>query len=43
MAAGASLNEGTYRDGHFSDDEMWSAFAFLFSSKSVNDTSEKID
>ena len=41
MAAGYNLKEGTYKSGPVSDDEMWSAFAFLFSSKSVNDTSYK--
>ncbi len=41
MAAGYNLKEGTYKSGPISDDEMWSAFAFLFSSKSVNDTSYK--
>lgn len=41
MAAGASLNEGTYRDGHFSDDEMWSAFAYFFSEKSKKSASYK--
>ncbi len=35
------MKEGTYKSGPISDDEMWSAFAFLFSSKSVNDTSYK--
>ena len=41
MAAGYALKEGTYIDRPLSDDEMWSAFAYLFSSKSVNDTSYK--
>ena len=41
MAAGYLLKEGTYIDKPLSDDEMWSAFAYLFSSKSVNDTSYK--
>ncbi len=41
MAAGYALKEGKYLDRPLSDDEMWSAFAFLFSSKSVNDTSYK--
>lgn len=39
--AGFDLKQGEYRKGKLSDDEMWSAFAFLFSSKSVNDTSYK--
>lgn len=41
MSAGASLREGTYRLGHLSDDEMWSAFAYLFSSKSKQSASYK--
>lgn len=41
MAAGYLLKEGLYVDRPLSDDEMWSAFAYLFSSKSVNDTSYK--
>ena len=41
MAAGYLLKEAEYVDRPLSDDEMWSAFAFLFSSKSVNDTSYK--
>lgn len=35
------LKEAEYEDRPLSDDEMWSAFAYLFSSKSVNDTSYK--
>ena len=41
MAAGASLNEGMYREGHFSDDEMWSAFAYFFSEKAKKSASYK--
>ncbi len=41
MAAGYDLKEATYVSRPFSDDEMWSAFTYLFSSKSVNDTSYK--
>lgn len=41
MAAGYQLKEATYIDRPLSDDEMWSSFAYLFSSKSVNDTSYK--
>ena len=41
MPAGYVLKEGEYVDRSLSDDEMWSAFAFLFSGKSVNDTSYK--
>ncbi len=41
MAAGYSLNEGKYIDKPLSDDEMWSSFQYLFSNKSVNDTSYK--
>ena len=41
MAAGFDLSSGSYVDRSLSDDEMWSAFAYLFSTKSVNDTSYK--
>ena len=41
MAAGYLLKEGVYDSRKLSDDEMWSLFAYLFSSKSVNDTSYK--
>lgn len=41
MAAGYLLKEADFIDRPISDDEMWSAFAYLFSSKSVNDTSYK--
>ena len=41
MARGYDLPYGTYVDRQLSDDEMWSAFSFLFSSKSRNDTSYK--
>jgi len=41
MAAGYLLKEANYIDRPLSDDEMWSAFAYLFSSKSINDTSYK--
>jgi len=41
MSAGHLLKEEKYIDRPLSDDEMWSAFAYLFSTKSVNDTSYK--
>jgi len=41
MSAGYDLREGDYARRSISDDEMWSAFAYLFSSKSHNDTSYK--
>lgn len=41
MPAYASLKNGVYKPGHFSEDEMWSAFAYLFSSKSKNSASYK--
>lgn len=41
MAAGHDLKYGQYRAGQISDDEMWSAFAYLFSEKSKNSTSYK--
>ena len=41
MAAGYLLKEGVFDSRKLSDDEMWSLFAYLFSSKSVNDTSYK--
>lgn len=41
MPGGASLREGTYKQGYFSDDEMWSAFTYLFSSKSKQSASYK--
>ena len=41
MPAGFDLKEGYYATRSLSDDEMWSAFSYLFSSKSVNDTSYK--
>lgn len=41
MSAGYNLKEGEYVKKPLSDDEMWSAFAFLFSNKSKNDTSYK--
>lgn len=41
MAAGASLKYGEYRTGQISDDEMWSAFAFTFSSKASHAASYK--
>ena len=41
MPAGADLKEGYYKQGNLSDDEMWSAFAFLFSAKSAQSTSYK--
>ena len=39
--AGYNLKEGSYEKRHASDDELWSALSFVFSSKSVNDTSYK--
>lgn len=41
MAAGHELKCGQYRTGQISEDEMWSAFAYLFSEKSRNSTSYK--
>ena len=41
MAAGYSLKEANYIERPLSDDEIWSFFAYLFSSKSANDTSYK--
>lgn len=41
MPAGFDLKEGDFVHRQISDDEMWSAFAYLFSSKSSNDTSYK--
>ena len=41
MARGYDLPYGTYVNRQLSDDEMWSAFSFLFSGKSRNDTSYK--
>lgn len=41
MSAGFDLKEGYYAERPLSDDEMLSAFSYLFSSKSVNDTSYK--
>lgn len=41
MAAGFDLKEGIYDSRLLSEDEMWSTFARLFSSKSVHDTSYK--
>ncbi|AOZ95352.1 HNH endonuclease [Butyrivibrio hungatei] len=41
MAAGYQLKKAEYVDRPLSEDEMWSAFAYLFSSKSHNDTSYK--
>lgn len=39
--AGFDLKEGKYEERNVSDDEMWSAFACVFSSKSRNDSSYK--
>ena len=39
--AGFDLMEGTYEARDTSDDELWSAFACLFSSKSKNTSSYK--
>ena len=41
MSAGASLSEGLYKTDHLSDDEMWSAFAYLFSPKAKHSASYK--
>ncbi len=41
MAAGAHLSEGPYKEGKLTDDEMWSAFAYLFSSKAKHSASYK--
>lgn len=41
MLAGASLKEGYYRAELLSDDEMWSAFAYLFSPKAKHSASYK--
>lgn len=41
MAAGHDLKCGQYRAGRISDDEMWSAFAYLFSEKAKKSTSYK--
>lgn len=41
MSAGAGLPRGEYRTGHFSEDEMWSAFAYLFSPKAKHSASYK--
>ena len=39
--AGFDLKEGAYEVRNASDDELWSAFACVFSSKSRNDSSYK--
>lgn len=39
--AGFDLKEGEYEEKTASDDELWSAFAWVFSSKSRNDSSYK--
>ncbi len=39
--AGFDLNEGRYEERNVSEDELWSAFACVFSSKSRNDSSYK--
>lgn len=39
--AGFDLKEGQYEERNASDDELWSAFACVFSSKSRNDSSYK--
>lgn len=41
MPAGASLSNGIYKSGPLSDDEMWSAFAYLFSPKAKHAASYK--
>lgn len=41
MAAGHDLKEGQYVDRNLSEDELWSAFSYLFSSQSKNSTSYK--
>lgn len=39
--AGYNLKEGTYEARGASDDELWSAFSYAFSSQAVHDTSYK--
>lgn len=39
--AGFDLKEGRYITGKITDDELWSAFSCVFSSRSRNDTSYK--
>lgn len=39
--AGFDLKEGMYEARNISDDELWSAFTYVFSSKSRNDSSYK--
>ena len=39
--AGFDLKEGVYEDRTITDEEMWSAFACVFSSRSRNDSSYK--
>lgn len=38
---GFKLNEGKYRTDKLTDDDLWNAFNWLFSSYSRNDTSYK--
>ncbi len=39
--AGFDLKEGTYEEREVSEDELWSAFSCIFSSRSRNDSSYK--
>lgn len=41
MAAGHDLKEGQYLKAHVSEDELWSAFSYLFSGQSKNSSSYK--
>lgn len=41
MAAGHDLKEGLYVERNVSEDELWSAFSYLFSNQSKNSTSYK--
>lgn len=41
MAAGHDLKEGLYAERNVSEDELWSAFSYLFSNQSKNSTSYK--
>lgn len=37
-----NLSEGNFKTGKLPENEMWEAFHWLFSDKSVNDSSYKI-
>lgn len=39
--AGCNLIEGIYEDREVSENELWSAIAYVFTSKSKNDASYK--